>query len=133
MPYYYAAALVVSTVLSEQEKSAARSDRKKSREFKKRIADVKAKRERTEFIRQGRIAKGQQIQAGVSTGTTQTSGQVGALAGISSQTGANVSFLDTTQSLAGQANIFQGSAIEHEGRAETISAIGKSIYSFKGT
>lgn len=120
-----------SALLSAKAQDEAQGEARKARNQRQRIADIKAKRERTELIRQSRIARAQQIAGGVATGVTGSSGQTGALASISSQTAANVSFLDTTQSLGKQANIFEGKSIAASGRANLYSSIGDVAYKFK--
>jgi len=120
------AASVVTQVASIQEQ-------RRAARLQRRIAAIKARRERSQLLRQQRIARAQAEQSAIATGTTETSGLAGQLAGISQSTAANVSFLDTTQRLGTAANRAQTSAATYQAYSNIFAAGGQTAFAFRNT
>lgn len=114
---------VVGTAMSIQQSHEATKERRKQQEIQQRTADVEAQRKRALMLRQSRIQRARIQNVAAQTGTAGSSGEYGALSSISSQTNANISFLDTTRQLTQQAGRASQRAADASGRAQTAGAI----------
>ena len=103
---------------------------RRQQQRQQQLNDVKAAQTRREQIRKARIARAQQLAAGVQTGGDIGSSSVqGTIGNIESQLGTNLSFLDTTAGL--QQDIFnskqnQADIKSNLATAGTIFDFGKS-------
>lgn len=90
----------------------AAAAQRESNAIQQRMADVQAARSRRDAIRQARIAQGTIAQGAASSGVITSSGTAGSQASVASQTGSNLSFLDTTQAASKQMSIFNQKAAD---------------------
>jgi len=117
---------VAATVESTQEQ-------RRAARLQRRIASIKARRERAQLLRQQRVARAQAEQSAISSGTGQTSGLSGQLAGIAQTTASNVSFLDQTQALGNAANRAQTRAATAGAYANIFGAGAQTAIAFRNT
>ena len=129
----------ISLAAGHKERGAER-DRvdaaKGERAERKRIADVRAVRERRNVIREGRIARAQSVAAGVQSGAgAGSSGVAGGVGSVGSQLNANLSFLDTVKTAEANISIFQqqGADARSSGQAAgQIRQLGNTIFGSGG-
>lgn len=76
-------------------------------------------------VRQDRIRRAQIMQASANTGTLGSSGELGGIASLDSQTGANISGINTTANTQSAISGFQNQAQSELQKAETWSSVGQ--------
>ncbi len=93
---------------------------------RKRIADVRAARERRNVVREARKARAQSIAGGVASGAgAGSSGPAGGAGSVTSQLGANLSFLDTIRDAETSIGIFQSQGLRARQAGQKASARGQ--------
>jgi hypothetical protein len=120
-----AGAGVVGTAVGVSQSHKATQETEKAQEAQQRIADVEAQRKRDLALRQSRIQRARIENVAAQTGTEGSAGAMGAVQSISSQTNANLSFLDTTRQLATQASTYRQRAADASSRAQIGGALSK--------
>lgn len=132
---------VAGTAVGIHKSREAAEDQRKAQDVQQRIADVEAQRKRALALRQARIQRARIENVAAQTGSEGSSGAIGATQSISTQTNANLSFLDVTSQLANQATAYNRSAANKQSQAATAQAIGAvgqhfgdfgAIYRIKG-
>ena len=97
------------------------------------IADLQSVRARRAAAREAQIRKAEVISAGEQRGGSGSSSVVGSAASLTTQAGANVSFLDESGQLGSQAATLFGQAQEVAGRPIQINPIAGAVSSLAGT
>lgn len=131
--------LVTGLVSASKERGARRDEQSAAageRLERKRLADVRAVRERRGVIREARIARAQSVASGVASGAgAGSSGPAGGEAGIASQLKANISFLDTVRDVESRINIFQeagAGARSRQQKSRATAELGSTIFGSGG-
>lgn len=122
-----AAAAVVgagASVQSGQRQKAANKAQQKQ-------ADARAAAERRRMVREERIRRSQVINASTQTGGQGSSGEFGALAGITSQTGANLAQSYQQQTLSQSASKYLQGAANFNTLGNVASTVGSTASMFK--
>ena len=127
-----AAITAISFIASSEQKKSAQKKQRQAAEIEQKRSDLSAQRERVKQVRQARIERGRIQAAGAQGAGTGGSGVAGGLAGVSSQMGANVSFLNQQQSMNQAISNLNISAANNLSNASTYQAIGSVASSFKG-
>jgi len=140
--YIAVAASVVGTALSYQESrkaTAAQQDAAASQRqrmtIEQNMANLKVEKQKQEQIRLARAERGQVLNIGANTGTTQSSGVQGGTSSIMSQLGSNLSYMDAQQANAQKASIFsqranafQSQAAQHSANSQMWGQVASSAY-----
>jgi len=140
--YIAAAATVVGTVMSYQQSRRAASAQEDAAEAQRQrmtieqnMANLKVEKQKQEQIRRARSERGQVLNIGATTGTTQSSGVQGGTSSIMSQLGGNLSYMDTQQANAQKASIFsqranafQSQAAQHSANSQMWGQVASSAY-----
>jgi len=109
--------------ISAQRRSA--SAQRRARATQQRLADVRNLRERREGVRKARVARAQQVASGVQSGADLGSSAVqGAQSSVTSQIGANLSFLDQQAGLVAQTGVFNQQAADAQSTQSIFKAVG---------
>ncbi|QXN67701.1 hypothetical protein [Vibrio phage VP41s3] len=116
---------VAGTVYGVAQSHKAAEAQEEAQDVQQRIAEVEAQRKRALALRQARIQRSRIQNVAAQTGTGGSSGAIGAVQSISSQTNANLSFLDVTSQLAGQATAANKRAAGYKEQANIGSTIGQ--------
>ena len=134
LPILYAVTAAAGVASAVQQRKAGRQQKRALREEQKQ-RDIEAARSRVSAIREARRKRAQVIAASQARGVADSAGAIGAVGGIQTQLGANLSFMDQIQQLTTQANIFRQGAVAARGRAATYGAVASvtgSIFDIKG-
>jgi hypothetical protein len=123
---FAAAAALASTAGSIKQAHTATKAQEKARDTQQAQADLQARRERSEQLRQSRMQRARIENVAAQTGTEGSAGAMGATSAISSQTNANLSFLDQSRQLATQ----QSRALQDAATARARSGVYQNITSF---
>lgn len=100
-----------------------------------RMADIKNARERANLARQNRIARGSLAATGANKGVSTSTGVVGGLASIETQTATNLGIfgaLESNQDAILESQSRQGDASARAGQAQADSIMGGTIFSVGG-
>ena len=149
-----AVGLAISAFSTMKQMSAAKDAKKAGRQqaeaqrnaemARGRQSEVEAQRQRISQVRESRIRKAQVISStgNEGLGFAGTSGNVGAVSGITSQTASNIGFIGQQQGFAseisdyniqaGQAGSDMATAQATGAQWQTIGGIGNSIFQAKG-
>lgn len=118
-----AAASAASSIYSAQQQN-------KANKIQQAIADNKAANERRQQIRQARLARGRLVNASAQTGGQGSSAETGALSGISSQLGFNLSESFATQAMSGRITSLMGRAANAQMAGNIFQSVGNlAMYS----
>jgi len=112
-----------STAASIQATQNAAKQSNKAAEAQRKQQELAAARERSNAIRQARMAYAANAQGAESAGASMSSSSLGGLGSIQSQLNANISFLDKNQQLADQGSIALGKMRNAEANAASFGAI----------
>lgn len=107
----------------KQSKDAADA-REKAQEEANAQADGKAAQQSRKEARQDRIRRAKILQGAENTGTTSSSGAVGAISSINTQGAATAGFNEGQRQLAKNASGFLQDAADSETKAQTAGAVG---------
>lgn len=126
MPFFMAAALVVSafaTVKSMQAQSDAADEAKEAREKQSTLEEIQASRNRTQAVREARVQRAQAQNIASQTGAGESSGIAGGISSSLSNLGTNISrqSTDTAFSQSIGANI--GKSQELQGQAAMYGSV----------
>ena len=117
--------LVAGTAVSVSEQRQARKAQRAAGNEQRAQNASQAARERRQQIREERIKRARVLQASENTGVQSSSGELGAVAGLStnlsSNIGTNLGALQTAQ----QISLFEQQAADHMTRANIASQIGQ--------
>lgn len=122
---------------SAQKKAAARAReaaelQRKAQEKQQKVEDLRALRARRAAVREAQIKRAETISAGERQGASGSSAVQGGAGSVTSQLGANLSFLDQTQLLTKQAGVLFGQAQEVANRPIKTSNFGSIISAVGG-
>ena len=126
------ATMVVSTGVSIKQQQEARGEQKKAQREQGAANAERAAAERRQQIREERIRRAQIEQAAANTGTTSSSGAMGATGGLSSTLASNLGFNLSQVTHAGNVSVFNqksASALGKAQMAEQIGILSTSIFS----
>lgn len=112
-------ALALGAALFVQISATIESSRlqKKALRAEQRQRDIETARSRVSQVREARIKRSKIVAASQAAGGAGGTGEAGAISSLRSQLGANLSFIDQTQQLSRQINIFRQ-------QAATVQAVG---------
>ena len=116
-------ASVVSTGASIVSTQQAAKQSNKAAEAQRKQQELAAARERSNAIRQARMAYAANAQGAESAGASMSSSSLGGLGSVQSQLNANISFLDKNQELADQGSIALGKMRNAEANASSFGAV----------
>lgn len=114
-----------ATVASYAQQRKAAKAQARAQKAQQRQADIANARERRQAIRNARVARASVESQAALTGITGSSGVEGSMANISSDTTANVSFLDQNQMLSEEASRANQQAADYAMRAQGYADIAK--------
>ena len=121
-----------------EQKSAMQASAAESRAqvaSQQRMADIKNARERATMARQSRIVRGALAAQGANKGVSSSTGVVGGLASVSTQTATNLGIfgaLESNQDAILESQSRQGDANASAGQAQADSIMGGTIFSVGG-
>lgn len=130
-PPVIAAAAIATTAVGIQQKGVARGKQEKAGKAQQRMADIRAARSRRAQIAEGRRARAAITAQATQSGIAGSSAEAGARGSVGSQVAANVSFLDSQQSLAGSVSRLNQSAQDSLSNAGTAQAIANASQLFQ--
>lgn len=107
--------------------------RRESEAKSKQLADIQTMRAKRAAAREAQIRRADVISTAEARGAAVSSPVTGALGSMATQTGANISFLDTANKLQGQAASLFGQAQETANRPIFQDAWGAGVASFGGS
>src|SRR5574341_325386 len=130
--------LTTAYAVSKQQEAQqeARKEQKKAKAEQGAINAAKAAQEQRQQIREERIRRARILQASENTGVSESSGQVGAVSGLSTQLQTNLGFNEGMISSANRITEFQQNAADALGEADRwkqIGSLSQSIFSAAGT
>lgn len=114
---------VGGVISAREERKAAERDAERARKAQDRIRQIKEARQRRAAIREARLQRAQLQQGAVTAGAQGSSSVVTGVGGITSQLGANLSFLDQVGELQQQASLFQSAAAKHASKTQDFQAV----------
>jgi len=140
--YIAAGVSVAGTILSytEQRKATAAEEdaaeaQRQRMTIEQNMANLKVEKQKQEQIRRARSERGQVLNIGATTGTTQSSGVQGGTSSVMSQLGGNLSYMGTQQANAQKASIFsqranafQSQAAQHSANSQMWGQVASSAY-----
>lgn len=119
--------IIGTAVASREERKAAERDMARARKAQDRIRQIKEARERRRAIREARMQRAKVEQGAVASGAQGSSSVTTGVGSITSQLGANLSFLDQVGALQQQTSIFQSAAAKHQSRAQDFQEFGQLV------
>lgn len=134
------ASLVVaagSAYMQNKAASAARRDQQKAAAVAQADTQVQRQNEIRQQVRSQRIRTAQIMQSSANTGTQASSGELGGIASLASQTGSNIGNIQGQMNSQNSIYNFQNAAMSEQGNAATWGAVGQiassSFSVFSGT
>ena len=118
-----AAVAVGSTVASISSTQHAAKQSNKAAEAQRKQQELAGARERSNAIRQARMAYASNAQGAEAAGVSTSSASLGGLGSVQSQLNSNISFLDKNQELADQGSIALGKMRSAEANASSFGAV----------
>lgn len=116
--------------MSEQKKAAKKQE--KAQKTQQKIADVRAQKERRQYVAQQRQLRAQQVAGGFSAGAQDSSALSGALSASSAQQASNVGFSEQVAGLSEQVSIFNIGAAQNQSNAAFAQGIGTGLFGEQG-
>ena len=107
--------------------------RRESEAKSKQLADIQTMRAKRAAAREAQIRRADVVSTAEARGASISSPVTGALSSIATQTGSNISFLDTANKLQGQAASLFGQAQETANQPIFQNAWGAGLASFGGS
>lgn len=118
-----AAVAIGSTAASISSTQQAAKQANKAAEAQRKQQELAAARERSNAIRQARMAYAANAQGAETAGASLSSASLGGLGSVQSQLNSNISFLDQNQQLADQGSIAFGKMRSAEANASSFGAV----------
>ena len=104
----------------------AMGEQQKARSEEGALNAQRAAQERRQQVREERVARGKMLQASENTGTSGSSGESGAVAGLATQLGANIGFNLGQIQGANAISIFNQNAANLQGQAQEAIVNGQN-------
>ena len=117
------AAVVIGTAYSIYASEEARQEQKEAQKVQKKITDTKTQRQRIQQLREAQMARAQVAVAAEAGGTAESSTAAGQQAGIQSQAGSNIQFINTIENLRQQMQQRLENAASYANRADVASGL----------
>ena len=118
------AVVVGTTAYSIQQQQEARAEQKKAQKEQGAANAERAAAERRQQIREERIRRAQLEQSAANTGTTASSGAMGATGGLNTTLASNIGFNLAQVTHANNISTFNQRAASNMGKAQTAEQLG---------
>lgn len=126
---------VVGTAANVASNRKARKSQERASRVQQKIESRGAQRDRLSQLRQAQIARAAAIQGAVNSGTADSSGLSGQLAGMQATTAGNLAFSQQTETGVGVINMYNRQAAKYQSQAANYGAVANlalSSMSFTG-
>lgn len=122
------ASLVVaagSAYMQNRAASAARRDQQNAASVAQADAQVQRQQQIRQQVREQRVRTAQIMQGSANTGSQASSGELGGIASLASQTGSNIANINEQGNSQNSIYNFQNAAMSEQGNAATWGAVGQ--------
>lgn len=126
------AVAVVSTAVSIDQGNKSRKAQEKARQEQRAQTAEESAKERRQQIREERVRRARMLQSAENSGVADSSGEVGALASLSTGLSENLGFSLNSEARGNAISDAQQNAANAAGRAQTSQAIGSLATSIFG-